>query len=52
MDNLINKEILVSQILNTQRKQGVSRMSGKGVRIYKGMRVRFADFNSIFLNIP
>ena len=26
--------------------------SGKGVRMYKGMWVPFADFISIFLNIP
>ena len=31
---------------------GGSRISGKGVRMYKGMGVRFGDFISFFLNIP
>ena len=33
------------------RCRGGSRVSGKGVRIYKGVGVRFADFISFFLNI-
>ena len=32
--------------------RGRSKISGKGVCIYKGMGVRFADFISFFLNIP
>ena len=32
--------------------RGGSRISGKGVHIYKGMGVRFASFISFFLNIP
>ena len=31
---------------------GGSMVSGKGVRMFKGMGVRFADFISIFLNVP
>ena len=31
---------------------GGSRISGKGVHMYKGVGVRFADFISFFLNIP
>ena len=31
---------------------GRSRISIKGVRMYKGMGVRFADLISFFLNIP
>ena len=30
-------------------KRGGSRISGKGVHIYKGLGVRFADFISFFL---
>ena len=29
-----------------------SRISGKGIHMYKGMGVGFADFISFFLNIP
>ena len=29
-----------------------SRIAGKGVRMYKVVGVRFADFISFFLNIP
>ena len=32
--------------------RGGSRISGKGVYMYKGVGVRFADFISFFLNIP
>ena len=32
--------------------RGWSRISGKGVHVYKGVGVRFVDFTSIFLNIP
>ena len=32
--------------------RGGSRISGKGVRMYKGMGVHFADFISFFFNIP
>ena len=32
--------------------RGGSRISGKGVRMYKGMGVSFADFVSFILNIP
>ena len=32
--------------------RGGSRISGKGVHMYKGVGVRFADFISFFLNIP
>ena len=31
---------------------GGSMISGKGVHIYKGVGVRFADFISFVLNIP
>ena len=31
---------------------GGSRISGKGVHMYKGVGVGFADFISFFLNIP
>ena len=34
------------------KSRGGSRISGKGVRMYKGVGVRFADFISFFLNIP
>ena len=32
--------------------RGGYRISGKGVHMYKGVGVRFADFTSFFLNIP
>ena len=32
--------------------RGGSRISGKGVHLYKGKGVRFSDFISFFLNIP
>ena len=32
--------------------RGGSRLSGKGIHMYKGVRVRFADFIALFLNIP
>ena len=32
--------------------RGGSRISGKGVRMYKGVGVSFAHFISFFLNIP
>ena len=32
--------------------RGGSMVSGKGVCMFKGMGVRFADFISIFLNVP
>ena len=35
-----------------RRFSGGSRVSGKGVHMYKGVGVRFADFLSFFLNIP
>ena len=34
------------------KNRGGSRISGKGVHMYKGEGVRFADFISFFLNIP
>ena len=47
---MLNYAFLVYKLVLTPR--GGSRISGKGVRIYKGMGVRFADFISVFLNIP
>ena len=51
MDNLINKEILITQILDAsmymyllKESRGGSRISGKGVRIFKGIGVRLAEF--------
>ena len=35
-----------------QFNRGGFRISGKGVHMYKGVGVRFADFISFFLNIP
>ena len=32
--------------------RGRSRISRKGIHMYKGVGVRFADFISFFLNIP
>ena len=32
--------------------RGGSKISDKGVHMYKGVGVRFADFISVFLNIP
>ena len=37
---------------NIDTIMGGSRISGKGVHVYKGVGVRFADFTSFVLNIP
>ena len=34
------------------KSSGGSRISGKGVHMYRGVGIRFADFRSFFLNIP
>ena len=34
------------------RATGGSRISGKGVHMFKGVGVHYADFISFFLNIP
>ena len=36
----------------TRSVRGRSRISGKGVHMYKGVGVRLSDFISFFLNIP
>ena len=42
---------LVGLILR-HTSMGGARISGKGVHMYKGVGVRFAEFISFFLNIP
>ena len=46
---LLKHAFLVYKVVLIPR--GGSRISGKGVRMYKGMGVRFADIISVFLNI-
>ena len=41
-----------SPIRIIELSRGGSMVSGKGVHMYKGVRVHFADFISFFLNIP
>ena len=36
----------------TRLSRGRSRISGKGVHMYKGVGVRFVEIISFFLNIP
>ena len=48
-------EKLLTGMLSTKPikdSRGGSRISGKGVHMYKGVWVRFADFVSFCLNIP
>ena len=39
-------------IYNCRKSGGGSRISGKGVHMYEGVGVRFADFILFFLYIP
>ena len=49
---LTNESIRIYSLLKKLAKyRGGSRISGKGVHMYKGVGVRFADFISFFLNI-
>ena len=45
-------ETTSERIQRTSWVRGGSRISGKGVHMYKGVGVRFADFISFFSNIP
>ena len=48
----VETEALFAIFHATDKCRGGSRISGKGVLMYKDMVVRFADFISFFLNIP
>ena len=48
-NNSCSKQVNVQSIL---LRTGGSRNSGKGVHMFKGVGVRFADFISFFLKYP
>ena len=53
IQRLLSLLVLWTRLASCQGKtRGRSRISGKGVHMYKGVGVRFADFISFFLNIP
>ena len=45
-------ERTLSDVTDGYDIRGGSRISGNGVDVYKGVRVRFVDFISFFLNNP
>ena len=44
--------VRIAYVKNPPYNRGGSRISEKGVHMYKGVGVRSADFISFFLNIP
>ena len=48
----LNSCIAENQENLVRNDRGRSRTSGKGVRMYKGMGISFADFISFFLHFP
>ena len=51
-NDLTRPSYIVIRTTIMRKPRGGSRISGKGVHIYKGVQVHFADFTPFYFNIP